>query len=166
MVLAVPAEELPPRRPVPETPRVLGSLRDWASKPHGAGVYRIYFNATVDRPEAVYIGRTSDFRDRPRHHNTILRNTDRTQQWAGPVGVNRIELIYAKRGGNRTVCDSVDLDDMEEIHIARAQKRHENGDRPLVLGLLVTNVSPEENGGRGRCTKGDPQPDAQPSPQD
>lgn len=110
-------------------PKLVKSPSDWAKIPAGAGVYRIWVSSeTGDDPGTVHVGRTSDFKDRPgprRKHPHIPKNPDGTQKWGVPGGVTKIQLIYAKGEGAPGVWSSVDLDALEEVHIARMTARWE-----------------------------------------
>lgn len=140
-------------------PHYVTSVADWGRIPSGAGVYRIFLlDETGENEAGVYVGRTSNFKRRPRQHEKVPRGADGNQQFGGPNGVEKIELIYAKSGSAQGVWSSIDLDDLEEVHIARARDRHERGDGPPVLNDYIGRNGPPSKPGKPhyfRWTAGD-----------
>jgi hypothetical protein len=125
-------------------PRLIRSERDWSVIPPGAGIYRIRLlgEDPTQPPIAVYIGRSGNFKLRPRRHEKIPLDATGRQHFGGPHGVERIELIYAVADGP-DMWNSRTLDAMEEKHIARAVKRHE---REPHIHPRVINVTAGRNG--------------------
>jgi hypothetical protein len=101
---------------------------DWRRAPDKAGIYRIHLLDEENR-EQLYIGRTSDFRARPRRHEKIAGRL-----WGVPGGIKEIELLPVKGGNTNLIGSSVDIDKAEERLIARAKQRECEGG-PKVLNL-------------------------------
>jgi hypothetical protein len=129
-------------------PRLVRRESDWSVVPPGAGIYRIRLlgEDPAHPPVAVYIGRSGNFKLRPRRHEKVPLNPLGQQQFGVPNGVDRIELIYAVADGP-DMWNSRTLDAMEELHIARATKRHELNPlaNPRVVNVTVGRNGPPSN---------------------
>lgn len=119
----------------PGHPVWVTSPDEWHKAPAAAGIYRILTRR--DGVDYVYVGRSQNFRVRPRQHNKTAGLS-----WVGGVGdgITRIELIPAKAPDRENVWTMADLDEAEAYKIQQALKKEAHG------GPRVDNVTLGKNG--------------------